>query len=151
MKNIDFVATESGVDIRGGVTLNGSALMTLDNLFPTGMSFVFPSEFDPIIQLGGGWTSIAKEVNLPIGDTIHVNPYPTEHRITGYGTKLKKTEGTTLRGIVNLGIDTSGVLYADGSNSMTGSDYINPAFSNLYAELSTASNTQLVSIWRRDT
>lgn len=119
-------------------------------LYPVDGDYIFPAGFRPgeILQ-HGSWTQVADNVSLPIGDTIYINPYPTEHRITGYGVKFKRANSQTLKGIVNLGIDSSGILYTDGSNNMTGSDYITPAFANLYAELSTATNTQTVSIWER--
>jgi hypothetical protein len=52
-------------------------------------------------------------------------------------------------GIVNLGVDSSGMMYGV-YGIPAGSDYLNPVFSSLYARLNTASNAIRVDIWRRD-
>lgn len=118
----------------------------IDLLYPKGMTFVFPSGFSPITQFGyGNWEEIADNVSLPIGGTVEVDTGEV-HSINGLGLR------TNVNGSYSLGtyVNEDGTKRlvckpnVDGKNQAT-----EVTFTNLYANLSTASNTQTVSIWER--
>lgn len=143
--NVSYVVTKIE-----GILKNPSAIYTgfgldelLDRFYPVGSIYTSIENVSPASTLGGTWTQIANNVVLPLGNYANVDTLPAEHSVTGYGLKnqLKKAQ--------TLGFDTSGMFYStDGLPS--GSGYNNPVFTNLYADLATATNAiSGIYMWKR--
>lgn len=137
----DKITEGNGISIENGV-------VSADH--PVGSYHICVSgSEDPASCFGGNWTQIASNIVLPLGDTAFVDAMGTEHGILGYGVKIRLADSSKPTAIINLGVDSSGMMYGV-YGIPSGSNYLNPVFSNLYARLNSASNAIRVDIWRRD-
>ena len=116
----------------------------LNQIYPVGSLFICKTGTgSPASKYGGNWQCLAENVVLPLGNYANVDTLRDAHAITGLGLKVQIKKAQT------LGVDTSGMVYStDGLPS--GSGYNNPVFTNLYADLATATNAiNNVDVWQR--
>lgn len=150
---LDLIRKGNDIDFQnllgGGVLINGKSPLDkeslIDLLYPKGMTYVFPSKFDPVTQLGGGWTQVADNVNLPIGDTADTLVEPNGSMIFESLNKSGQHQYLVVGSSVNNGYGSLG-YYGTGEASNNLKYY---SGLKVTADLSTASNTQTVSIWKR--
>ena len=154
MRNIDIVATENGFNIitlggGGNLFLNGEEILTLENyidkVYPKGIEFIFPAEFNPIPEIGGDWTCVASNIEMPIGGTI--NFIGNSQYIS---TSAANDASVSCTFYVMNSTSTLAPLYIYNRTGFTG----NQAGASLHSpsgtiDLSQATRTKLVSIWKR--
>ena len=149
MINLDFIAVDGGVDIRGGrLSHDGNELLDekngaekldlLNQIYPIGSLFICKTGTgSPASKYGGDWTCVAQDIVMPLGSTAPVN--------VGSDNWLAwSAEKIPLETSSNLSLYNNGAVISSISNNT------NAVPVNLKADLAGASNSiSGVDVWLR--
>ena len=105
---------------------------------------MFPSGFHPGEKIGGDWTCVAEDIVMPLGSNApltRINAYSAFHLYDYWGGYLKSWKP------IGTGADGEVVYFPNGATP-SGSAQVACEVVKV-ADLSSATNAKLVSIWKR--
>lgn len=111
---------------------------------------MFPSGFHPGEKIGGDWTCVAQDIVMPLGNSAPVSTSTTLNTLkstTPLEFRMADGKDTHLPSGGNIIGANYNHMQVQQANAGNNKGAIYPV--NLWADLSSATKTKLVSIWKR--